>query len=98
MNHKKGALSVGWFFGFKLHIIINDRGEIIDFVITRANTDDREPLKDKRFHDKLFGKLFADRGYISQSLFEMLFIDGIRLITRLKKHMQNSLMFVIAVL
>jgi hypothetical protein len=77
---------VGWFFGFKLHILINDRGEILDSVISRANMDDREPLKNKRFHEKLFGKLFADRGYISQSLFERLFIDGIHQITGLRKY------------
>jgi hypothetical protein len=88
----KGKSSMGWFFGFKLHIVINDRGEIFDFVITQANVDDREPLKNKRFHDKLFGKIFADRGYISQDLFERLFVDGIHLITRLKKNMKNSLM------
>jgi hypothetical protein len=81
----KGKSTMGWFFGFKLHIVINDRGEIFDFVITQANRDDREPLKNKRFHDKLFGKLFADRGYVSQDLFEKLFVDGIHLITRLKK-------------
>jgi hypothetical protein len=98
-NHKtfkgrasKGKSSMGWFFGFKPHIVINDRGEIFDFVITRANTDDREPLKNRRFHEKLFGKIFAGRGYISQDLFERLFVDGIHLITRLKKNMKNFLM------
>jgi hypothetical protein len=83
---------MGWFFGLKLHIVINDRGEIIDFLITQASVDDREPLKDRRFHDKLFGRLFADRGYVSQDLFEQLFVDGIHLITKLKKGMKNSLM------
>jgi hypothetical protein len=55
-NHKtfkgsatKGESSTGWLFGFKLHLIINDRGEIIDFVITQANADDRESLKTKDF-------------------------------------------------
>jgi hypothetical protein len=88
----KEKSSMGWFFGFKLHIVINDRGEIFDFVVTKANTDDREPLKNRRFHEKLFGKIFADRGYISQDLFERLLVDGIHLITRLKKNMKNSLM------
>ncbi|GHV48495.1 hypothetical protein FACS1894181_04370 [Bacteroidia bacterium] len=83
---------MGWFFGFKLHLVINDKGEIFDFLITQANVDDREPLKNKRFHDKLFGKIFAGRGYVSQDLFEKLFVDGIHLITRLKKNMKNSLM------
>ena len=43
------------------------------------------PLKDSRFTEKLFGKLFADRGYISQDLFEMLFVDDIHLVTKIKK-------------
>jgi hypothetical protein len=88
----KGQCSLGWFFGFKLHIVINDKGEIIDFLFTPGNTDDREPLKDKSFHKNLFGKLFGDKGYISQSLFEMLFIDGVHLVTKIRKNMKNSLM------
>ncbi len=90
----KGQCSLGWFFGFKLHIVINDKGEIIDFLFTPANTDDRQPLKDKNFHKKLFGKLFGDKGYISQSLFEEMFIDGIHLITKPRKNMKNSLMHI----
>jgi IS5 family transposase len=88
----KGKNTMGWFFGFKLHIVINDKGEIFDFVITRANIDDREPLKNKRSHAKLFGKIFADRGYVSHDLFEKLFVDGIHLVTKLKKNMKNARM------
>ena len=84
----KSKTSTGWTFGFKLHIVINEKGEILDFLISQAHVDDREPLKNKRFHDKVFGKIFADKGYISQSLFEELFIDGIHLITGLKKNMK----------
>jgi hypothetical protein len=90
----KGKSTVGWFFGFKLHLVINDKEEIIQFQLSQANVDDREPLKNKRFHDKIFGKLFADRGYISQNLFDMLFVDNIHLITRLKKNMKNALMLI----
>ena len=54
--------------------------------------DDREPLKDRRFTERLFGKLFADRGYISHDLFEALFVDDIHLVTRMKRNMKNSLM------
>lgn len=89
---KKGKSTMGWFYGFKLHIVINDRGEIIKYQITPGNVDDREPLKDDQFTKKLFGKLVADRGYISQSLFDRLFIDDIHMITKLKKNMKNSLM------
>lgn len=90
----KGRGTMGWFFGFKLHIIINERGEIIDFLITQGNVDDRQPLKDKAFHDKVFGKIFADRGYIGKDLFEKLFIDGIHLVTKIKKNMKNTLMHI----
>ena len=71
---------MGWFFGFKLHIIINDRGEIVQWKLTPANTDNRTPLKNKKcLTEKIFGKLVADKGYISQSLFEELFVDDIHL-------------------
>ena len=63
-------------------------------MLTQAHIDDREPLKQAGFHEKIFGKLFGDKGYISQSLFEKLFIDGIHLITRLRKNMKNSLMHI----
>lgn len=90
----KGRGTMGWFFGFKLHIIINERGEIIDFLITQGNVDDRQPLKDKAFHDKVFGKIFADRGYIGKDLFEKLFVDGIHLVTKIKKNMKNALIHI----
>lgn len=88
----KGQCSMGWFFGFKLHIVINDKGEIINFLFTQANVDDRFPLKNKNFHDKIFGKIFGDKGYIGKDLFEELFIDGIHLVTKIRKNMKNSLM------
>ncbi len=81
---------MGWFYGFKLHIVINDRDEIIQWTLTPGNVDDREPLKDKDFTHRLFGKIFVDRGYISQELFKRLFIDGIHLVTKLKMNMKNS--------
>ncbi len=89
---KRGKSTVGYFFGFKLHIIINDKGEIIEFVITPGNVDDREPLKDANFIKKLYGKLFADKGYISKELFENLFFNGIQLITGIRNNMKNQLM------
>jgi hypothetical protein len=57
---KRGKSTMRYFFGFKLHIVINDRGEIIEFVITPGNVDDREPLKDANFIKKIYGKLFTD--------------------------------------
>jgi hypothetical protein len=88
----KGQCSIGWFFGLKLHFIVNDKGEMIDFVLTPGNVDDRQPTTGSNLLAKVYGKLFGDKGYISQSLFEKLFIDGIHLITKLRKNMKNALM------
>ena len=87
-----GKSTMGWFHGFKLHIIINDRGEILNFTITPANVDDRTPLKKKRFLDKIYGKLYADKGYIGKDLVQLLFVDGLHLVTHIKNNMKNSLM------
>lgn len=87
-----GKSTMGYFFGFKLHLVINDKGEILNFVITQGNVDDREPLKNKKFINKLKGKLYADKGYISKVLTEILFMDGLHLITNIRNNMKNTLM------
>ena len=87
-----GKSTMGWFHGFKLHIVINDKGEILNFTITQANVDDRTPLKKKSFLDKIYGKLYADKGYIGKDLMQLLFTDGLHLITYIKNNMKNSLM------
>jgi len=87
-----GKSTMGWFYGFKLHIIINDKGEILNFTITQANIDDRTPLKSERFLDKIYGKLYADKGYIGKDLMQLLFADGLHLITHIRNNMKNSLM------
>ncbi|MBP1618747.1 MAG: Transposase, family [Bacteroidetes bacterium] len=87
----KGKGTIGWFFGFKLHIIINDKGEILSFVITQGNVDDCNPETLKTLTKKLYGKLFPDKGYISASLFEMLFGKVIHLVTGIKCNMKNRL-------
>ena len=87
---QRGRSSVDWFFGFKLHLVINDRGELLGLRLTPGNIDDRRPVAG--MVQELWGKLFGDRGYISQALFEQLFADGLQLVTKLKKNMQNRLM------
>jgi hypothetical protein len=87
-----GKSTMGWFHGFKLHIVINDKGEILNFCITQANVDDREPLKNERFLKAVFGKLYADKGYISEKLQQLLFVDGVHLITNIRNKMKNSLL------
>lgn len=83
---------MGWFYGFKLHIIINDKGELLDFIITQANVDDRTPLKKDNFLKKIFGSLYADKGYISKELSSILFDQGLHLVTSIKNNMKNVLM------
>jgi hypothetical protein len=88
----RGKSSTGWFYGFKLHLIINEYGEIISFAITKGNIDDRNNKIMNHLTKNLFGKLFGDRGYISKSLFEQLYSKGIHLFTKIKKNMKNILL------
>jgi transposase len=82
-----GKSSLGWYFGFKLHLIINELGEILSFMITPANVDDRKPVP--KMTKNLFGKLLGDRGYISKKLLELLLHQNLQLITTIKKNMKN---------
>lgn len=87
-----GKSTMGYFHGFKLHLVVNDKGELLSVMITPGNTDDREPLKHQSFIQKLKGKLYADKGYISQALTQVLFLDGLHLITSIRNNMKNVLM------
>jgi hypothetical protein len=85
-----GKNAFGWCYGFKLHLLINDMGEVLACYLTAANVDDRRPVP--RLVGRLQGKVFGDRGYISQALFENLFAHGGQLITTLRKDMKNKLL------
>lgn len=87
-----GKSTMGWFYGFKLHIIINDKGELLDFIITQANVDDRTPLKEDNFLKKIFGSLYGDKGYISKELAALLFDQGLHLVTGIRNNMKNVMM------
>ena len=89
---QRGQCSMGWFYGFKLHLVCNERGEILNFMLTSGNVDDREPLRNRSFIERIFGKLVGDKGYICKDLFSRLFVDGIQLITKLKSNMKGQLM------
>ncbi|MEM8714555.1 MAG: IS982 family transposase [Cyanobacteria bacterium P01_G01_bin.4] len=84
-----GKNAIGWHYGFKLHLIINERGDLLAFKLTPGNVDDRKPVPEMA--QGLFGKLFGDRGYISQALFEQLYQQGLELVTRYKKNMKQKL-------
>lgn len=85
-----GKNSLGWTYGFKLHLLINDLGELVACCLTAANVDDRRPVP--HLLHGLHGKVFGDRGYISQALFTTLFAHGVQLITKLRKDMKNKLL------
>ena len=89
---KIGKSTTGWFYGFKLHLVINDQGELLSFCITPGNVDDRDEAVISHLTKELFGKLFADKGYISAKLFEKLLDDGIHLVTGIRENMKNRLM------
>lgn len=86
---RKGRTSVGWFFGLKLHLVVNHQGEIVSWMLTPGNVSDLSPVES--LCQKLLGKLFGDRGYLSQELFKTLYEKGLQLITRLRSNMKNRL-------
>ena len=86
---EKGKISMGWFFGFKLHMMINDIGQIMAIKITKGNVDDRTPTE---LTKKLKGSIYADKGYIGASLFKALYKRGLKLITGIRKNIKNYLL------
>ena len=87
---QRGKGSRGWFYRFQLHLVMNDQGELLGVCLTPGHVDDRRPVK--KLVRQLWGKLFGDRGYLSQELFEQLWAQGLPLITKLKRNMKNRLM------
>jgi len=85
-----GKSTMGWFFGFKLHLIINDKGEMLSFYLTKGNVDDRNTKAITEMTKELFGKLFGDKGYISKVLSDLLWGNGIQLITAVRKNMKSK--------
>lgn len=88
----RGKSSMGWFYGFKLHLIVNEYGEIISFFITPGNVPDNNIETVTKLSRKMQGKLFGDRGYISKDLFAALWGQGTQLITGIRRNMKNRLL------
>ena len=86
----KSKSTMCWFFGFKLHLIINEKGELLNALLSPGNIDDRKPVR--KMTTNLVGLLFGDKGYIDQNLFRELHENGLKLVTGIKKNMQNKLM------
>lgn len=87
----RGKTTMGWFYGFKVHLIANDCGELLACQLTPGNVDDRKPLP--ALVQRLFGKLFGDKGYLSQPLTETLLTHyQLHLITPARRNMQGQLL------
>jgi Transposase DDE domain len=86
----RGKGSTGWSFGFKLHVVVNEYGELLAIYLTAATRHELKALPS--LVKRLFGKLFGDMAYLSQPVFEQLMQQGIQLITKLKANMKNKLM------
>ena len=87
---KLGKSTMGWFYGFKLHLITNEKGDLLNFDLTPGNVDDRKPVREMT--RKMTGLLFADKGYICKKLFSDLYERGLKLVTGIKSNMKNKLM------
>ena len=82
---------MGWFYGFKLHVVVNDCGQLLSCSVSAANVHDTKPVPRPAAH--LSDKLFGDKGYISKPLFQALFnATGLQLLTKLRKNMKNALL------
>ena len=86
---KQGKSSMGFFYGFKLHLVINEKGEFIALKMTKGNVDDRVPVPD--LTKDLSGFIYADKGYIKQNLFLDLYERGLKMVHGIKKNMPNKL-------
>jgi|AMWB02.1.fsa_nt_gi hypothetical protein len=87
---ERGKTSMGWFFGFKLHLVINHMGEIVSFCFTKGNVDDRKPLE--QLFQGLQGLGVGDKGYLSKTKSETLSQQGLRFITKLRKNMKKKVL------
>ena len=83
---KRGKDSVDWFYGFKLHRSVDDRGQLVSFLVTPGHVDERQRLR--KMAKFIKGKLFGDKGYISKALAEELWDKGVQLVTRVRRHMK----------
>lgn len=83
---ERSKTSMGWFYGFKLHLVINHTGDLLDVALTPGNVDDRKPLR--KFAERLHGSLYGDRGYISKNLREALSEQGVNLVYKVRKNME----------
>ena len=84
----RGKSSTGWFYGFKLHLIINHLGEIVNLKITSGNIHDVAVLES--LTKDLKGILLGDKGYLGKEKAEVLAARGLKILTPSRKNMKNK--------
>lgn len=85
---KRGKSSMGWFYGFKLHILTNSMGEIMSFKITKGNVHDNKPVIE--LARNLTGRLFGDKGYLGKKLKEKLKNQSLNIVTKVRSNMKKK--------
>lgn len=88
---QRGKSSTGWFYGLKLHLLINEYGEMINFLVTPGNVADNNDEALRSLLAGCKGKCYADKGYLTK-IFEELYLQGIQLVTKVRKNMKNKLL------
>lgn len=92
---QRGKTSTDWFFKFKLHLTINDRGELLSVILTPGNVDDRKSVP--KLVQQLFGKIYGDKGYISKDLQAYLLETfTVHMVTKLKANAKNRLPMILS--
>lgn len=86
---QRGKTTMGWFFGFKLHLVINHRGEVVSLCVTKGNVDDRKVVD--QLTKNLKGFLAGDKGYIDQALAKKLEERDLKLITKARRNMKQKI-------
>jgi hypothetical protein len=87
---RKGKTSTGWFYGLKLHLVINHLGQIVSFLITPGNVADNNKGVLHRLLNGLAGRCTGDKGYWT-TLFERFLQQGLVLLVRPKTNMKQRL-------
>lgn len=86
---RKGKTSTGWFYGFKMHLVINDQGEIINWTITPGNVADNNPALLQKLLTGLQGICLGDKGYYT-TLFDWFYSQRLQLLVKPKKNMKKD--------
>jgi hypothetical protein len=88
-----GKTSDGWFYGFKLHAVVNHLREIVGVCITPGNVADNNEHIIRKMANNVFGKMFGDKGYIlNQELWTEIYYQGVKFITNIRINMRQKLM------